>query len=102
MGRNTRKVQRVGKLTGKMRRSPAPRTTGNSPGKPSRGATGLEPATFCVTGRRSRLRFNGQTRVDHQFMAPTSTGQGNRAGLGRSSIHAHIYKDALRSGAGED
>ena len=35
MGRNTRKVQRSGKLTGKMRGSPAPRAASNSPGKPS-------------------------------------------------------------------
>ena len=43
---------------------------------------------------------NGQTRIDHQLLAPTSTGQGNRAGLGRSSIRAHILYIRTLSGQG--
>jgi hypothetical protein len=78
------------------------------------------PATSCVAGRsliqlRSRQQLprpdadSGGTdgrriiagQVDHPLLAPTSTGQGNRARLGRSSIHARIYKDARRSGLGK-
>src|SRR5579864_9466087 len=78
------------------------------------------PATSCVAGRsliqlRSRQQLPGPDadsggtdgrriiagQVNHSRLAPTSTGRGNRAPLGRSSIRTYIYKDARRSGLGK-